>query len=897
MKIAIPVPSPVPFSPGGIEKLTDGLATALTAAGHQVEVIKLPAPENSSWDILKSYWRFSRIDLRHFDLVISLKYPGWMIRSRNHICYMCHRLRGLYDTYPYSDGLGAFLKGPKFKFPGPVIRRLVHWLDDFALQRDRASHFFCLSETVKRRVEYFPKGGYEPVVLYPPSSLPGLSGCDYEYFFSVSRLDAPKRMDLLISAMAHVKEDVRLLIAGDGPQRPYLEALSSSDPRVELLGSVTDERLASLYSNSLAVLFVPVQEDYGLVTVEAMRCGKPVITCEDSGGPPELVKDGVNGFVCPPDARAVAAKLSLLAQSPDLAEKLGRNGLKTVSSITWENLVNSLLEPYNFLQLDFGKSRQNKRLVCVLSPYGIFPPVGGGKSRIFHLYGNLARHYNVVVISVGNYDEPYMQKEIAEGLFELRIPMTPAHSQKQWRLEEEAGLPISDVAMPNLMKESPMIGKVIEHFVAKADVVVASHPFLFDAIRRRERTRLVVYEAHNIETKLKAESLSGTKVGRRLMRLTKSIESRACRSSDLVWATSELEAGELASFFGMPSEKVWVVPNAVDTRSIAIPSEAQASAAREELKLGPRPIVLFLASWHPPNLDGLLFLKEHLSPALPNHDIVVIGSVKDQHSALYGNLDFPDNLKVLGVVDEKIKNLYLAAADIAINPVATGSGTNLKMFDYMASGLPIVTTPVGARGTAIVKNQHALVCDRDSFADKIKLLRERKLAASLGASARKLAEERFDWAKIADDLHEKLELAMPSPLPASFDASSAKQFISGWYASESWESKFMFRWSNGQGRLRVMNPKSEAILRLQVLKGATPDITVLANGHSLGTFPLSDGWQEITAKLPRIIDGDAIDILLKTAAWRPADIAGGNDVRRLGIALREASVTAGKIGK
>lgn len=893
MKIAIPIPSPVPFYPGGIENLAKGLADALCRAGHHVEIVSIPSPERTFKEVVASYFRFYRLDLRHFDLVISLKYPGWMARSNNHISYLCHRLRGLYDTYTGPKGLRAFLTTYPFKHPGPWIRKIVRSCDRAALSNERVSHFFCLSEAVKARPDYFTPGCYEPEVLYPPSSLPNLSpGESYDYFLAVSRLDAPKRTELIISAMAHVMEDVKLLIVGEGPQRSYLETLAGSDPRVEFLGAVADQKLAQLYKDALAVVFVPAQEDFGLVTVEAMTCAKPVITCTDSGGPTELVKDGVNGFVCAPEAKAIAEKMSLLAEAPGLAMELGQSALKTVSRITWDNVVHSLLEPYSFLQLAFPNYRQNKKFLCVLSPYGIYPPTGGGSSRIFHLYRRLARSYNVVIISVGNYRERYSMQEIADGLVEVRVPMTPAHSQTQWELEKAAGLPISDVALPILADSSPMIGKAIDHFLRSADVVVASHPFLFKAIKRTGRTKLVVYEAHNVETNLKATCLKGTRTGRSLLRLTKKVERSASRLSDVIWATSGHEAKELASLFGIESSRIWVVPNGVDTAEVVAPSPSAKDAAREDLSSTGGPIVLFIASWHPPNYEALLFIKETLSAALPEVRFVVVGSVKDQYLSIVNNLDFPDNLNATGVVDERTKNLWLAAADVAINPVTSGSGTNLKMFDYMASALPIVTTPVGARGTQIVNGKQAIVCEPEAFAQNIRgLLDDGDLRSTLGISARRLAEERFDWAAIAADLHVKLEEAMPSPLPRDFDASAQEMFPSGWYPLESWEGKFTFRWSNGEGKLRVHNPKREATLSLEILKGAqTPNVEILADNRPLATIELKDGWQGIELQLPRIIDGDATGVLIKSRSWRPAEVGGGDDFRRLGIAIRMVSV-------
>ena len=71
-----------------------------------------------------------------------------------------------------------------------------------------------------------------------------------------------------------------------------LREFAGDDPRIELLGFVNDDEVSSLYADALAVPYVPLDEDYGLVTFEAMACGKPVITTHDAGGPLEFVVDG-----------------------------------------------------------------------------------------------------------------------------------------------------------------------------------------------------------------------------------------------------------------------------------------------------------------------------------------------------------------------------------------------------------------------------------------------------------------------------------------------------------------------------------------------------------------------------------------------------------------------------
>ena len=101
MKIGIIAPSPVPFVIGGAENLWAGMLAAFNRQqGIECELIKLPSPERNFAEVLASYRYFAKLDLNHFDLLISTKYPAWAVRHPNHIVYLQHKLRGLYDTYP-----------------------------------------------------------------------------------------------------------------------------------------------------------------------------------------------------------------------------------------------------------------------------------------------------------------------------------------------------------------------------------------------------------------------------------------------------------------------------------------------------------------------------------------------------------------------------------------------------------------------------------------------------------------------------------------------------------------------------------------------------------------------------------------------------------------------------
>mgnify|MGYP003351933028 CR=1 FL=1 len=94
---------------------------------------------------------------------------------------------------------------------------------------------------------------------------------------------------------------------------------------------------------SRAVVFTPHDEDYGFVTVEAFASAKAVITCQDSGGPTELVRAGQNGWIAPPTADGLAQAMVDAIDAPTVSERLGRQGLRDVGALTWAGVVKKLV--------------------------------------------------------------------------------------------------------------------------------------------------------------------------------------------------------------------------------------------------------------------------------------------------------------------------------------------------------------------------------------------------------------------------------------------------------------------------------------------------------------------------------------------------------------------------
>ncbi len=333
----------VPFSYGGAEMLVESLRDELKRRGFEVAVVTLPFAWSSRLQILKSALAWRMVDLtaaggKKIDRVIATRFPSYAVQHPDKVVWLVHQMRQVYDLLgtPYSD----FVESGRDRKVIDMIRAI----DRRTLSEARA--LYTISQNTADRLKRW--NGLAGTALYPPPKLvreyhEGEFG---DYVFSVGRLDELKRFDLLIRALAACQTPVRCKIAGTGPEEEKLRALAAKlgvAERVELLGWVDDRDLPALYAGSLAVFYAPYDEDYGYVTVEAMKSGKPVLTAEDSGGVLEFVADGETGFVCPQSgAREMGARLDLLFRDRGKARAMGAAGKSRVAGVDWDRVIAEL---------------------------------------------------------------------------------------------------------------------------------------------------------------------------------------------------------------------------------------------------------------------------------------------------------------------------------------------------------------------------------------------------------------------------------------------------------------------------------------------------------------------------------------------------------------------------
>lgn len=340
--------SQVPFIRGGAELHAEGLRDALRVEGHQAEIVAIPFKWYPAEQILGHMSACRLLDLGEIgrttvDLVIGLKFPAYLVRHPNKVLWILHQHRQAYELW--ERPMGDLHLEPN----GPYVRAAIQQADRRYIGEARA--VFANSRTVAGRLKEYC--GLDSTPLYHPPHRANRFYCAEaeDYLLFPSRIGTMKRQELVVQALALTTQPVQVSFMGAADREEYAQKLQDLSTelglqnRLRWLGPVSDEEKFRLYAHALGVVFPPADEDYGYITLESMLSSKPVITCTDSGGPLEFVRDGETGYITEPTAEALAGALDRLWADRGRAKVLGEAGRELYDSldISWENVVRKLL--------------------------------------------------------------------------------------------------------------------------------------------------------------------------------------------------------------------------------------------------------------------------------------------------------------------------------------------------------------------------------------------------------------------------------------------------------------------------------------------------------------------------------------------------------------------------
>ncbi len=237
-------------------------------------------------------YAIEQFDLSDYDVIISSSHAvakGVLTNSQQlHICY-CHTpIRyawDLYHRYLKEANLNRGLKGL-------IAKKILHYMRIWdSTTANRPDYFIANSNHIAKRIKKIYNR--ESTVIYPPVDVHKFEMVSEKdnYYLTASRMVPYKRMDMIVEAFSKMP-DKKLVVIGDGTEMPKIKAKAAAN--IEILGYQSFETLKRHMQKAKAFVFA-AEEDFGIVVVEAMACGTPVIAW-NFGGTAETVVNGKTGF-------------------------------------------------------------------------------------------------------------------------------------------------------------------------------------------------------------------------------------------------------------------------------------------------------------------------------------------------------------------------------------------------------------------------------------------------------------------------------------------------------------------------------------------------------------------------------------------------------------------------
>jgi glycosyltransferase involved in cell wall biosynthesis len=379
-----------------------------------------------------------------------------------------------------------------------------------------------------------------------------------------------------------------------------------------------------------------------------------------------------------------------------------------------------------------------KRILAFCFFPAFVPPSNGGQSRLFNFYRALSRWHHVTLLTSTHIG---VQEElIYHGLnfVERRIPKDDQFVSQYALLEKySSGGDLSGPAIAACGNLPTLLHRAYLEEYEKADILIHDFPFtvdydLFADFDKKPR----VYNAHNCETKL-YEQLHPGNNSRYIHDLVRGAEQRMLSKVDLVLFCNEHDLDRFRDMEPDAKFEALYAPNGMSpVGCLAERFVSKNNAFR----------AVFMGSGHPPNARAAEFIVQSLVPSLPDILFDIVGSCLPEGA-------YPANLVRHGIVDEATKERIFGNANLALNPMSDGSGSNVKVLDYFAHGLPVLSTPFGMRGIKAKVSKEYLESSLEDFTESLHRIADGSLPlAEVGAAGRALALENYTWDSIISPL-------------------------------------------------------------------------------------------------------------------------------------------------
>lgn len=380
--------------------------------------------------------------------------------------------------------------------------------------------------------------------------------------------------------------------------------------------------------------------------------------------------------------------------------------------------------------------------VLFLTPYLPYPPNSGGKIRTLNLIKTISKYHKVSLLSLVQHDET---KYISDLEKYCDVNTLPLKIQKHGRVKSFFSIyPYVTMSKYYSLENQ----KQIHNFISNNDFDIIQVESLLMSAYVQNISIPKVFDAHNIESDILYRTFTTSKFKVKsvlnFVDYLKNImyEKSAIKSFNACLSVSEIDRKRLLA---MGAQRVKTLPNCVDLNYFH---------KIERNDFCPRIIFTGYMSWFP-NVDAIDFFCKKAYPTLkkliPDIKFDVVG--RDPKQTIQ-KLNEDSDILITGEVPDV--RPFISNSDVCIVPLRIGGGTRLKILEYFAMGIPVISTSVGVEGIDAINGEHLIIEDDISkFPNRIiELLNDQEFAKYLAKNGRKLVEEKYSWSQYGENLNQ-----------------------------------------------------------------------------------------------------------------------------------------------
>ena len=398
--------------------------------------------------------------------------------------------------------------------------------------------------------------------------------------------------------------------------------------------------------------------------------------------------------------------------------------------------------------------RTKKKITVATTISAIGKIKTGGANVVNGLYTKLSEKYDIDMLYTAPVYEKKSSIKITDGLTEHVIPRSKETDMCIKQLEQKCKVPsLYDVGLSYYLDKTPLFINSLVNSIKNSELIIIDRPFFFPLVQMYANGRAILHRSHNIEYLYRKSTIPQNEYSINMLDYLFQLERNCCNACDMNFSCSETDLNTMKNLYGTPVSKLRLLPNGVfcsDNKFISLRDRKKMKSTffKSNYK-----IATFIGAPHQPNVEACELIYR-IAPYCLDTLFVISGDVCQKII----NNQKPENVVLLGRISEKTRKLLFAVTDMALNPMYSGSGTNVKMLDYMSMGIPIISSLFGARGIMDISGIK-IANTEEEFIRAITDFNLDQYKETI-INNRKMVEQEYDWEAIVSKTLKTIESFM-----------------------------------------------------------------------------------------------------------------------------------------